>query len=166
MKQVMDNPNTMSNLKVATEEDIPKAIELGELFFKESKFSLFSNMDTKRTTEALQSIIQSNGKEGVVLLAEDSKEVVGMVVAVVTTLPFGIERVAAELAWYIHPDHRSSRLGLKLLEAYEYWAEHIAKCQLSTLALIQELDPEGKVEQYYKRKGYVPAEKAFIKRFK
>ncbi len=71
-------------------------------------------------------------------------------------------RVAVEHMWYVHPSHRKGRLGLELQQAYEYWAQHVAKADAVQMGLLTNLVPD-KVAKYYTRKGYNEMERVFIK---
>lgn len=71
---------------------------------------------------------------------------------------FGPVKFAQERMWWIDPSHRG-RAAIGMLDAYENWWRS-AGCDFGGMAGMGE-DPA--VAQLYLRRGYLPAEKNFLK---
>lgn len=59
---------------------------------------------------------------------------------------------AHELFWWVDPEARSTRVGVRLLEAFEDWAKSIGSSTLFMASTVT-LTPE-KLARFYRRKGY------------
>lgn len=97
---------------------------------------------------------------GVTILSESDGIITGMVAAIIGPHPFVPIPVATELCWWVEPEARSSRQGLELLKAYEYWAINIKKAKLVCLASMN----NERVDRIYERMGYTKTEHAWTKR--
>jgi hypothetical protein len=67
-----------------------------------------------------------------------------------------------ELFWWVEPDYRN-RTGPLLFDALETWVSQIGASTFSMITL-EALEPE-RVAAMYKRRGYRPAERSYIKAF-
>lgn len=82
----------------------------------------------------------------------------GFIAGQVTPFLFGYGSLASEVAWWIDPSARGENKGIKLMEAFEYWAKNIANCKYISMT---SLDKD--VEKIYKKKGYKLYERAYMK---
>lgn len=70
--------------------------------------------------------------------------------------------MAQELFWWVGEEHRRSGVAVQLLDAVEAAARRMGAKVLLMLC-IDQLDGE-RVAQIYKRRGYKPAERLFMRR--
>lgn len=107
----------MYSFKYMEEEDIPQVISLMSAFSSESPYT-----GRLKTEEELESEIK--GMLGTIqtILLLKNKTVVGFISGIVVTQPFLSGKVATELGWFVHPDHRGSKKSLQLVVLFERWA--------------------------------------------
>lgn len=70
--------------------------------------------------------------------------------------------LAQELFWWVSPEHRKSGLAIELLDAMEKTAKALGAKAILMLC-IDSLDGE-RVASIYKRRGYKPAERTFMRK--
>lgn len=94
------------------------------------------------------------------------KNIVGLLAGIVTDQHFlwAGTKIASELFWYVHPDHRGSKKALKLILEYEAWARSKG-CRYITMAHFSNLLGK-KLARLYKKLEYVPIEVSYIKELK
>lgn len=149
-------------IKIATLEDLDVLQDMCERFHLESPYS-FLQVNNLKVRESISSVLNQEKTQGIVLLGYNLKEEpLGMVAGLRIEPLFSREPIASELVWYIKPEFRGSRESLRLLQAFEYWARHVAKVKMIQLACLSSLNPE-KVGKLYNRMGYVKHEEAYIK---
>lgn len=142
-------------IRKAVEADKVEFAFLAKKFLKESKYPFSLDMD--KLLESFGAAI--NNQDFAVLVMEDDGDLVGMLVGGVAQPLFSLDRVATELAWFVLPEHRDSRHSIKLLKAYEDWAEEV-NCKFVTMVDIHTLND---LTALYERKGYSLTEKTFVK---
>lgn len=89
----------------------------------------------------------------VVLLYEDK----GMIAGRVVPFLFGPQLVAAEIGWWVEPEHRKSGTGKVLIKAFEDWAEDQG-CEIVIMASLSE-----ELEKFYEKTGYKIVERMYMK---
>lgn len=153
----------MIELKLATWDHLPDIMEMAEKFHSASPYRDTEEFDDSRVAEIVIPAIESP-IDRIVLILEDTeaRRAVGMLIALATQSTFSRSKVAGELAWWVNPENRGKD-SLKLIDAYLYWAENVAKCDTIQMALLEDETVE-KVTRVYRRKGFVPAERAFIRK--
>lgn len=95
-----------------------------------------------------------------VLLLLGDGEPVGVLVGAAVESIFSRDKVAVEMAWFVRPEHRKKSDLLR--EAFEFWAKNKQDCKFSQLTFLND-DNAGRLDKFYKRKGYSPAEYSHIK---
>lgn len=126
------------------------------------KFSPYRDIpyDLSKLDLTINSLIR-NKDTSMILLSLSKEEIPnGMLAIQVSGLPFSNELVAAEVAWWMEPEERSSRQALQMFKAAEYWAKKVGAkfIQFSSLSHSDE-----NVDKFYLRQGYTMTEKAFLK---
>lgn len=101
--------------------------------------------------------------DGICLLMLEGDTPVGFLAAGLSSFFSAPVKIAAELAWYVHPEHRGR--GAVLLAEFEGWAweKSAAACSLG----MNEFPDRRRSEvlaRLYQRRGYKPFERAFLKR--
>lgn len=148
-------------IRAATMNDVPALIEMGRAFFDESGFGAETAFDPESTKRTVEHLI--GGGDGIVLVAERGGHVVGCAGAIAFPYYFNLAtRAGQELFWWVHPDHRGSILGVRMLQRLEQWAKD-AGCRTFTMIDISCLEgsPAARI---YQRMGYRPSEQSHIKK--
>lgn len=144
-------------IRLATPDDGPALMRMGEAFFAESghgdRFA-FDRVSFAHTCSAL-------GVAGLLLVVEQGGKVVGMAgVDVAPSICNHSVMVARETFWYVDPDYRKG-LGRKLLVALETAA---ASHGAAFFDVVAEPGPRSKpLERLYEMAGFNPAERTFRK---
>lgn len=139
-------------MKVATLEDYAEVLEMAVTFFEASPYKSLGDKEVVATL--VESILSGMPNEKIIIL-NPSK---GFIAGASTPFLFGNHKLATEIAWWIKPEERGNGEGLKLLEAFEYWAKNIAGCKLISMASL-----DKSVEKYYKKNKYRLYERAYMK---
>lgn len=95
---------------------------------------------------------------GVVLVADDGGQVLGLIALYPGLHPISRQAYADELAWWVEPVCRHASVGQQLLEAAERWARD---CGLTMLKMVA--PAESSIGAFYARMGYAPVETAYQK---
>jgi GNAT superfamily N-acetyltransferase len=82
----------------------------------------------------------------------------GVLMASAQDHPFAAIRYAAEVVWWIDPDHRGGTAS-EMLAAYEAWAVS-RNCTFASMAALEAAPRAGAI---YRRRGYQPVETHFLK---
>lgn len=148
------------SLKVATEEDFDDVKRLCLSFFHASIYNDKDIADDKVETLISEFIHLTHDRIAILGLLEGQP--CGLIAGVVQPLLFNHARIASEIVWWVDEEHRRSKLGLQLLDAFEYWGEHIAKADYGQMVTLAD-DKSEHLDKYYRRRGYIPVEKAYLK---
>lgn len=142
-------------IRAATFEDIPRLIELGVRFMRESRYGGHLTINPTAMGELAGMLIAA--PNGLVLVSEDGDGVTGMIGVIATVHPHSGDQVMSELFWYVLPRARKSGTGVDLLVAAEQWG------RASGIAKSIVVSPNDQVSALYERLGYAPLEQQFIK---
>ena len=150
-------------IRPAVVGDIPRLLEIGKQFHTESRYAEFGiDFDGQALAESLDRMLAS--EDGGVFVSERSG-FVGGVAAVVLSTPFMSRRlIAIEPFWWMHPDLRGSMDSIHLILALERWTAERGCVALSMVEL--ELVLGSPAAAIYRRLGYQPAERTWIKKVK
>lgn len=129
-------------LRIATIDDIDLVYKLS-LEFKETTDRAKYFDDEKLKTICL-SFLTASAEQKVVILYDD----VGMIVGIKEEFPFGHDPMAVEVAWWVAPDKRKSKVGKELLDAFEFWAQKVG-CKLICVSC-----PPNTIGDYYSKRDY------------
>ncbi len=141
-------------IRLATIEDMPELLRMGESFFDASGYSDITTFDVNDTTELLTKLIN----EGL-LLTDGSSSMLGFVVFPMFMNSSTI--VAQELFWWVNEDKRKSGLGVELLKKAEELAKEY-KAEVMMMLSIDRLDGE-RVNKLYERFGYEKREQSYMR---
>jgi len=95
-------------------------IDLGLTAHAESSHSHMT-MDIEFGLENLKKFVE--GPMSAVWIAWEGDKPVGFFAGKANTLFFSRDLVAVDTVWYVLPEKRGTRVGLRLLELFEEWAE-------------------------------------------
>jgi GNAT superfamily N-acetyltransferase len=138
-------------IRRATEQDIPRLIEMGQRFVAETEYRDLVDAKPEQLEHTISLMLASPAN--VVLVSESKEAVTGMLAAVVYEHPFSGTLTGSELVWWVDPEARGD--GLRLLRAAEAWAKDAGASRMQMVA------PNEKVATLYRRLGYVEMETAF-----
>lgn len=145
-------------IRKATENDKMSFSFLANKFLEESQYPFKIDWDLFLDNYSLA----INNPNFLVLVWEEEKKLVGMIVGGIASPLFSRDKVATELAWFVEKEHRDSKGSLKLLLEYEKWAKQ-KDCTFVTMVDIDTLNDLGKL---YSRRGYTLTEKTYVKGLK
>lgn len=74
--------------------------------------------DLNKSSAAIYGLIKS----GQFVKVIDEGKIVGVFIGIVIESWFGPDKMASDLAWYVHPDHRGIQ-SVKLLKSFIKWAK-------------------------------------------
>lgn len=136
-------------LRVANISDLGLVLKMAKKFIDTTDFK-----DKVREKVLDELVIDTLRNPGAVVLIHSDK---GMIAGQVVPFQFTAEPTAVELCWWVEPEHRNSKIGLELLQAFEYWAKK-KKCKTITMvSLTEDLD------KFYKKQGYTLIEHVYMK---
>jgi GNAT superfamily N-acetyltransferase len=138
-------------IRIATIEDIDLIVKMSMKFMDTCTYKDYSS--ESKIKEVVTNLLNASKSDGIILISEDK----GFIAGVAKEFTFGDVRIATELAWWVEPEHRASKVGKELLDAFEYWAEQVG-CKAITMICLDE-----NLSQYYEKRGYVLAELAYMK---
>lgn len=142
-------------IRPALDKDVPR---LHEMAFRFLGATPYGNLIEGVTVHSMQAFIELVMHVGTVIVAETEHGVVGMLGVVLVQHPISGRPEAAEVAWWVEPEHRTLAVGAKLLESAEAWARHRGATCLKMVA------PAGsRTGAFYTQHGYVEVETTYQK---
>lgn len=143
-------------IRFATDQDKPELVRLCRRFLETSSYGA----SFPATDDALRRNVMLTQELGVCFVADTGSKLVGMLAVLALPHQLTEELYADELAWFVEPEHRNGTIGPRLLVALERWATS------NGVRFVTMLAPEGSdVGAFLARRGYVPLETRFVKRF-
>jgi GNAT superfamily N-acetyltransferase len=148
-------------IRPAAEHDIPLLLEMGRRFFGEAGWGDVTEYDPASMERTIRHLIDSEA--GILLVAEADGEVAGMAGALLYPHYFNTDSLTGqEIFWWVEPAHRTG-FGGALLDAMES-AAAAAGAVSFTMVSVASLRSDA-LDRVYRRRGYRPAERTYIKRF-
>lgn len=144
------------NIRKAEPEDFPKVLPMAEKFYNSTAYSKDMEFDIPSILEHFILMLT----RGFVLLAEEDGEAIGMLGCLV--VPFQLNTnylVCSEAMWWVEPAYRGLAVGSDLTKEAEIEAQ-IAGCHKT---IMSSLADSPIVDAYYESRGYVLAEKAYMR---
>lgn len=149
-------------IRAATLADMDELIDLIKEFKDDTPYADQIISDEHFVT-FLTHYLTPRPAEHIVLVLEKNNEIVGLIAGAITAgLHFFSEnKVAGELAWYVSPAHRNGTGPIRLLHAYEDWAELMGCTKVSLSVLETEHRPT--LSKMYRKLGYNSVEETFVR---
>ena|ERR1700761_8039270 len=141
-------------MRIALREDIPAIKEMAMRFLEVSGYQQYAKEHI--IDDIISNLIDADPTDKILLYSPDT----GFIAGAVTPFIFGESRLATEIAWWVNEDKRATGEGMKLIQAFEYWAKNVANCQMISMGSL-----DNKVEKLYKKNGYKLHERAYLKVF-
>jgi GNAT superfamily N-acetyltransferase len=151
------------SLKVATEEDFADVKRICLEFFAASIYNEHG-IEEDKVDDLIFEYIRNPTERVAILAVLEGNTPCGLVAGTKSTILFNHATVASEVVWWVDKEHRRSGVGLQLLGALEYWALHIAKADYVQMVSLVD-DKSDYLDTTYKRFGYQPVEKAYLKKW-
>lgn len=147
-------------VRKATIEDLPEYVVLAQEFHAASPMHGSIAFDPKGYADFFTGALQ-NPDMGI-WLAETETELVGITGAINYPLYFSpSSNVVQELWWWLTPSARGTGAGAKMFDCIKSWAKEKSAAAMFMIAL--EDDRASKMEKLYRRAGFKPLERTFIK---
>lgn len=137
--------------------DLPLLVEGAKLFFGEGK--LPGVFDPNTFLDGWARLITSG--VGVIFIAWESDTVKGAIGGAMSPDINTGDITAAEMFWFMKPDHRRGLDGIRLLKAFEDWSRQNGAIRIWMLHVVGLND--NRFESLYPRLGYSLAERIYIK---
>lgn len=98
---------------------------------------------------------------GVIFVAEDNGRMIGGISAFLCPDPYREGLIAQEGFWYVKPEYRHTRTGIKLFMRFEQWAHdnHVNEIRVGCM----HGPHHASIEKYFISKGYAPFESHYAK---
>lgn len=138
-------------IRLATIEDIPRLVELGRRFRRETTYERYIAENPEKMAELGKKLIEQDG----LLLAEEESGIVGMLGYVVYEHFISGETIAGEIFWWVEPEHRGS--GVILLQEAENRAKSRGAKHFQMIA------PNERVGKFYERRKFSWVEATYQK---
>lgn len=144
-------------VRPATENDLVSVLVMAKQFLKESGYGAYLSWDQNKSVESFYNLV--NSPNTCVFVLECNNELVGMISAIYCEPVFSKDRVAAELAWWVDPEHRKNKQSLSLVAAYEQWC----KDNKVKICNMMDLEALGNLRKVYEGLGYKLHENTYVK---
>jgi GNAT superfamily N-acetyltransferase len=156
----------MATIRAATMEDIPQIVEMAERFYPESPYpAIYGDMPKAQAAGlaivAMQGLADSGIAPGVMLVAEQDGVLIGMLCCHIDPATFTPAVIAAELVWWVEPEHRGGMTAVRLLRAGETAARERGATVFNMAALATS---PAEAREILKRLGYAPTHTVYTKR--
>ncbi|MES2533352.1 MAG: GNAT family N-acetyltransferase [Pseudomonadota bacterium] len=156
----------MATIRPATMDDIPQIVEMAKRFYPESPYpAIYGDMPEEQAAGlaivAMQGFAESGIVPGVMLVAEQGDALVGMLCVHIDPATFTPAVIAAELVWWVEPEHRGGMTAVRLLRAGETCARTRGATVFNMAALATSPD---EARMILERMGYAPTHTVYTKR--
>lgn len=111
----------MSNIRRATESDVPTMLDMAQAMHAESPRFRHLDFSQEKTTAFLHELIAS--PQAVALVAVREGKLVGMIGGCINEHFFGYDKVAYDFGLYVIPEYRGTILAVRFVHLFEEWAE-------------------------------------------
>ena len=151
----------MANIREANNiNDLASMLVMGEDMHNESPRFQAHQFNLQKSASLLKDIDYS--ENGILLVAEEHDTLVGMLIGIVSTLPFCDGLVANELVVYVAPEYRGSSACIKLIKRFEEWATSKGVDEI-ILGVSTEVEAD-RTHKLYERLGYTHNGTSLIKK--
>lgn len=149
-------------VRAATMSDLEELLQIVKDFYYSSPYKDQPVSDEKFST-LLRHFITPQPFEHMAFVYERDGELTGALIGQATTGDhlFSENKVASEVMWYVKPDSRGGMAPIRLLFAYEDWAE-LAGCKKISMGLMAG-DQRESITKMYRRMGYTSVEETFLR---
>lgn len=136
-------------IRLATEQDIPRLVEMGRRFRGETSYAKYLSDNPEKMAQTAKMLL----KQGGIVLVEENENIVGMLGYILHDHFLSGEKYAGEVFWWVEPEYRG--VGLALLREAENRARQAGATQMQMIA------PTKQVAAVYRYFGYGYVESTF-----
>lgn len=144
-------------IREASYQDIPSIVDMSRKFYATTSYSAWADFSAETVAALTRTLIDT----GVMLVAEEDGENVGMVGLFIGPFMFNSDHVAAyEVVWWVNPSAQGAGVGKALLEAIE------PACRAkgaSTVQMVALASSPPQASAMYERAGYTHSESSYTK---
>lgn len=145
------------NIRPAAEVDVDGIVAMSAKFYATTSYRAFSDMDEETVADLVRMLIDT----GVMLVAEDRGELVGMAGLFVGPFLFNKHNLGAyEVVWWVNPSDQGAGAGKALLAAIED-ACRAKDCVYIHMVTLATSPPQAGA--LYERIGYAHSETSYTK---
>ena len=132
-------------------------LRMGERFYRSSHYSGWADFCRESSSKLVQMVIDT----GVLMIAEQDGQDVGMVGLVVAPFMFNNDKLGAyEVFWWVEPEARGGMTAWRLLRSIE---QVCAEMGVTSIQMVVLSDSPERAAKMYERAGYVHSETSFTK---
>lgn len=147
-------------LKLATDDDYNELVRVGIL-----GASMYQpehgEVDVDKLLKMINLFLSEPNETSVILMYMEGDKAVGVLAVRAEEALWHKGKIAQEIFYYIDPESKNLRIHNQLLEAYIYWCRRIGVTK--AVMSCTENTSVDRVSKAYKRKGFRPLERYFIK---
>lgn len=156
----------MATIRPATMDDVPAIVAMAQRFYPDSPYpSIYGDMPEEQAAGlaivAMYGMAEAGIVPGVMLVAERDGVLVGMLCCHIDPATFTPAVIAAELVWWVEPEHRGGMTAVRLLLSGENDAREKGATVINMSALAT--SPE-EAHMIYMKLGYAPTHTVYTKR--
>jgi GNAT superfamily N-acetyltransferase len=149
----------MATIRNATEADVDTIVKMARHFIAFAPHAAVAEYDDEDLANAARACMQ----HGLLIVAEQDNEIIGMLLGIVSGLWFAPRTLwASELAWWVEPAARGGTAGIRLVTAFQDWAREQGAKVVAMSSL--HLDHDTRVGNVLERMGFEQSEHTYIKR--
>lgn len=144
-------------IREARPSDYNTMIQYGYKFFQLTKYK-----NVPYDPLSVRQMLETTSENGINIVVEDNGVIVGMAGAVIAPAYFNNNYlVGAELFWWVEPEYRDAGVGKLIVDELERRGKE-AGVTFWSMMILESVEPE-KATAMYKKLGYEPAERTFLK---
>jgi GNAT superfamily N-acetyltransferase len=144
-------------IRRATQADMDSVLRMGERFYRSSHYTSMADFCRESARKLVQMVIDA----GVLMIAEQDGQDVGMVGLVVAPFMFNNDKIGAyEVFWWVEPEARGGMAAWRLLKSIE---QVCAEMGVTLIQMVVLSDSPERAAKMYERAGYVHSETSFTK---
>jgi GNAT superfamily N-acetyltransferase len=147
-------------LKLAQREDFG-AIKEMSLNFKAASPLADWAVDEGKLDETINSFLNSNQRDMIIILLVDEKRPVGLLAALSQEVLFSREKHAIELIWWVEPKYRRNPKSTMLVRAFLEWSRRVG-CRRAEISHAEDMYGP-RVEKFYKSLGFKKTSHHYVK---
>jgi GNAT superfamily N-acetyltransferase len=143
------------NIRKAKQTDHEQIVHMAMKFLALTRYGVLIR---GVTLDSMRRFVELVFDMGVIFVADINGELIGMLGLIVVQHPMSGTPEAAEVAWWIEPEHRTSRTGYYLLCQAEEWAR-----QKGLMCLKMVAPADSQTGPFYEHMGYQAVETVYQK---
>lgn len=145
------------NIRPATEADVDGIVAMSSKFYATTSYRGFASMDEETVADLVRTLIDS----GVMLVAEDAGELIGMAGLFVGPFMFNKHKLGAyEVVWWVNPSDQGAGAGKGLLLEIDSACREKG-CSIIQMVTLSTSPPRAGA--IYERLGYAHSETSYTK---